>query len=279
MSYTTVTSGPHTFKLHTYLKENLDLIKKNQKRDWDFKVLYSGDGMTRTGKSTKAAQDAQYLDEDFSEYWKEKMIFDGKKLKKTAYSFDKPSSLVYDESREGLDSKRQMEKYTKNLLDFFSECGNLNHAIFIVLPEYFDLPKSIAMTQSTYLINCYARNGFERGYFDFFNRKDKKYLYIKGKQWLDYTVQRPTFKGTFTDWLPFPRDEYEKLKRKALQEKSERKEEQAAESILLDKEKMFSNNCLRLLKEGMPVKTIAERLGINRRTISYRLKWEREKGK
>lgn len=278
MSYTEVESGGQKYKLHTYLKENLDIVKKNNTNDWDFKLLYSGDGMTRTGKSTKACQDAAYCDPTFADNWREQVVFDGKKLKEIAYKIGKNKAIVYDEAREGLNNKRQMEAFTKNLLDFFSECGNLNHMLFIVLPEFFELPKSVAITQSTYLINCYARNGFERGYFDFFNRVDKKYLYLKGNKYLDYKCQRPSFKGTFTNYLPFDRTEYEKAKTEALIAKSKKQEEAEAESILLDKEKSFSNKCLILLKQVMKVKDIAEALNINRRTISYRLNMGKGKG-
>ena len=284
MSYTNVTSGLLKFQLHTYLKENLDLIIKHNLNDWDFKMLYSGDGMTRTGKSTKACQDACYCDPTFAPNWQERVIFDGKKLKETAYKIGKNKALVYDEAREGLDSKKQMERYTKNLLDFFSQCGNLNQMIFIVLPEYFELPKTVAITQSIYLINCYARKGFDRGYFDFFNRIDKKYLYIKGTKYLDYKGQRPTFKGTFTNWLPFDRKEYEALKNKALQEKTQKQIEEEAEQILLEKETRFANKCLKLLVEAFctcgkktyTIQNLAKKLNINRRTIPRRLKRDEE---
>jgi hypothetical protein len=268
VSYTEVTSEPHTWNLHTYLKENLDLIKENNENDWDFKHLYSGDGMTRTGKSTIACQCAQYEDPTFSDNWRERVIFDGKKLKEIAYKIGKNKAIVYDEAREGLDSKKQMEKYTKNLLDFFSQCGNLNQMIHIVLPEFFELPKTIAITQSIYLINCYARNGFERGYFDFFNRKDKKYLYVKGTKFLDYTSQRPTFKGTFINWLPFDRAEYETLKTEALK-KAQEKEDYEALKDISDTHATRVKVLTKWLQEQftVPINTIAERLGVSRRNM------------
>ena len=145
MSHTKVTSGKFTWKLHSFLKDNLDHLIKANKNDWDFKLLVSGDGMTRTGKTTIAVQCAAYLDDTFIENWKERMIFDGQGLIKVSQTLKKGSAIVYDEAREGLDSKKQMERYTKNLLDFFSQCGNLNLYIFIVLPVSFELPKSFVV--------------------------------------------------------------------------------------------------------------------------------------
>ncbi len=216
ISHVEVSRNGQTWKMHKALIQNLDLINHYSLEDWDFKELISGDGMTRTGKTTIAVQAAAYQDETFIPNWRERVIFDGEKLIDIAYKIGKNKALIYDEAREGLDSKKQMEKYTKNLLDFFSQCGNLNHKILIVLPEFFELPKSIAITQSVFLINCYARDGFQRGYFEFYNRKDKRYLYIKGTKFLDYKSQMPSFKGTFTKYFPIPRQEYEELKNKTM---------------------------------------------------------------
>jgi len=216
MSHIEVTKAGLKFKIHKALSENLDLIKENQKKDWDFKLAISGDGMTRTGKSTVAALICAYQDKEFVKNWKDRIIFDGGKLIEQAYKVPKGSWLMYDEAREGLDSRKQMERYTKNLLDFFSQCGNLNLGIVIVLPEFFELPKSIAINQTVCLINCFARNGFDRGYFDFFNRKDKRYLFVNGQKYLNYQAQKPSFRGTFNNWFPVNKAEYERLKNKTL---------------------------------------------------------------
>ena len=52
----------------------------------------------------------------------------------------------------------------------------------------------------------------ERGYFDFFNRKDKRYLYIKGKKYNNYSCQTPSFRGRFDKYFLFDKNEYEKMK-------------------------------------------------------------------
>ncbi len=264
MSYTTINKE---FKLHTVLKANLDIAKKENRNDWDFKMLFSGDGMTRTGKSTLGSQVASYIDPTFTKNWKERMIFQGEQLIDTAYEVGKNKALVYDEARKGLDNKKQMERYTKNLMDFLSECGNLNQFIIVILPDYFELPKSLAITQSIFLINCYARDGFRRGYFDFFNRKDKKYLYIKGSKYLNYQCQKPSFKGTFTNYMPFNRKEYEKLKTNALKE-MRRKDSPTKLSIRLETHK---NRVTLLIKElcrnKYTKKEIAEVIGVSKANI------------
>lgn len=268
MSWTEVESGGCKWKFHDLLAQNLDNLKEHNKDDWDFKCLFSGDGATRTGKSTLATQCAQYVDPSFAANWRERMIFDGKSLVEAAYKIGKGKALVYDEAREGLDSKKQMHQYTQNLLDYLSQCGNLNQFLFIVLPDFFELPKSLALNQSIFLINCYARKGFQRGYFDFFNRIDKKYLYIKGQKWLDYRCQRPTWDGTFVNYMPFDRDEYEKLKSATLRKKKKKENYQA-----LKEQSETHMVRIKILAKWLqqdyqvPVDTIAERIGVSRQNM------------
>ena len=277
MSHITVERNGRTFKFHELLAQNLDMIIDQQTQDWDFKELISGDGMTRTGKSTLGFQMADYQDETFAENWKERVIFDGQKLIETAYKIGKKKVIVYDEAREGLDSKKQMEKYTRNLLDFFSQCGNLNHIVIIILPEYFELPKTIAITQSIFLINCYAK-GFTRGYFEFFNRKHKRYLYIKGQKYLDYKAQTPSWKGTFIKYVPFDKVEYEALKNETLnkirqrENVSEIKEAKETEKIRV---KILIKHMMKQLK--IKPAFIGELLGIARTTVYGYLKEDNPK--
>src|SRR6056297_352188 len=222
-----VTSGGKSWQMNKTLRNNLSVLKKRVRDDWNFKIIISGDGMTRTGKSTMAAQVAQFLDPTFAENFKKRMIFSAKDLQNRAYKIGKYKALVYDEARNGLDSKSVMTGYTKKLIDFFAECGNLNQIIIIVLPDYFELEKSVAGTQSICLINCYPGPGFKRGYFDFYNKRGKKNLYIFGKKKLNYREieeyyggipNKFGFKGKFTSFFPFNKEKYEKRKRKKLLE-------------------------------------------------------------
>lgn len=210
-----VERGIHKFTFHKALADNLNILKKAVGRDWDFKILVSGDGMTRTGKSTIACQMAIYLDPDFN---MDQVVFRGDKLIEqslklgTLYNQKKGIAIVYDEAKEGLDSKKAMNAYSQQITDYFSECGWLNQYLIVVLPEFFDLNKTVALNQSICLINCYTKRDFERGFFGFYNRVDKRYLYIKGKKWNNYSCQNPTFQGTFNKYFPLDITIYEKLK-------------------------------------------------------------------
>jgi len=268
MSHIDIKSGDHKWKMHEILLHNLKGIKKESLNDWDFKILISGDGMTRSGKSTIAFQIAQALDQTFANDWENRILFDSEKLIENARKVGKNKALVYDEARAGLDSKRQMFKYSRNLLDFLSECGSLNHFIIIVLPEFFDLQKSIAINSSVFLINVIVKKGHTRGYFDFYNRKDKRYLFIKGKAFLNYHAQNRSWGGTFTKYIPLDRKKYEKIKQEELQRIREREEKPKSTKRL---DKLKGRNMLlieELKKSGYTQKKIARVLGVTEQRIS-----------
>ena len=268
MTHIEIKSGAYKWKIHELLAHNLKGIKDESLNDWDFKILISGDGMTRSGKSTLAFQIAQALDQTFANDWENRILFDSEKLIENARKVGKNKALVYDEARAGLDSKRQMFKYSRNLLDFFSQCGSLNHFIIVVLPDFFELQKSIAINSSVFLINCVVKNGYNRGYFDFFNRKDKRYLFIKGKAFLNYNAQRPSFRGTFTKYIPLDRNKYEKIKQAELQRIREREEKPKSTKRL---DKLKGRNILlieELKKSGYTQKKIARVCGVTPERIS-----------
>lgn len=222
MSYTEIkitnNGKVHEFSLHTMLKDNLDIIKAKQKHDWDFKILISGDGLTRVGKTTLASQIALYLDNDMDETH---FCYDGGKVRELAISKGKGRAIIYDEAKEGLDSKKAMQTYSQNIIDYFNECGYLNQFMIIILPDFFDLNKTIAMNLSICLINVIITDDFNRGYFDFYSRKAKRKLYIKGKQFYNYDRSMRSFDGKFVKYFPFDYSKLEVIKAAAIAKKTD----------------------------------------------------------
>lgn len=214
-----------------YLIANLETLLHNIKNDWDFMLLITGDGMVRVGKSEIAQQIGYYvawrLGTPFSV---DNICFSGEELRAQAHKLPKNSVLIYDEARGELDNKKLMEKITRNLLDFFAECGMYNHLIIIVLPDYFELPKGIAINRSDALINVVRsrkekqlENGitvmeYQRGHFQFFDRKAKKKLYIEGKKQYDnYDAAQPNFWGEFRAATVIDKEAYLRKKLSFLQ--------------------------------------------------------------
>jgi hypothetical protein len=221
-----------------FLRDNLNEIPRFLKKAWDCVIIVSGNGKVRIGKSTEAIQDAYYVAWIINEQKKksgevpkdnpvpfniDNVAFDPDELMKIAGKLPRNSVIVYDEGRAGLDSARAMENINKAMQDFFQECGQYGHVIFIVLPDYFKLQETIAVPRSLFLINVYADKDYNRGYFEFFNEPKKELLYIIGKKrWgttAKYLAVNSNFRGRFTSYFPIDQESYNQKKRDALKKR------------------------------------------------------------
>lgn len=212
------------------LRKVLNTIAYNIPNDWDSLILISGDGMVRVGKSVLAQQVGQHLALKLNTGWDcSHIVFSGEELMHKAKTFPMQSVFIYDEARGELDTKKVMEEITKTLMDFFAECGLYNHVIIIVLPDFFDLPKGIAISRSELLLNVYRDRSnkkdsegedvvkFERGFFEGYHRPSKKKLYILGKKnFNDYGQVKRDFVGHFSDTFTVDKEEYIARKREYL---------------------------------------------------------------
>jgi len=219
------------FYIDAQLKSQLDILIKNIGDDWDFTIIITGGGEVRVGKSVLAMQIGAYWAHEVERLYKKKTIFnvesnfvmDGRQLIKQGNELGKNypySVLIYDEAGADLEGRKQIQQQTQDVIDFYRECGQYNLLNILVMPDYFDLPKGIAMHRSIFLLDVYytanEEGKFERGYFKFYSRRNKKFLYLKGKRELDYHAARWNFQGRFYPFYPIDEDEYRSLKFKAL---------------------------------------------------------------
>jgi len=242
-------------KIDGYLKSNLDEIPRFIKKGYDCVGIISGMGKVRIGKSVAAigtigsyvawllaggrvichqetknnkkiwVTDKVVLPKEKVKFnLKENIVFSAEDLKKTAHilykKYGKQQVIVYDEGRQGLDSARAMESINKGMEDFFQTCGFMEHVILIVLPNFFKLHEDYAVARSLFLINVFADQQFNRGYFSFYNEYKKEQLFFFGKKKLGirakYGATSHNFWGKFSSWFPFDKKEYEKLKEEAM---------------------------------------------------------------
>lgn len=263
------------FSMDRYLQENLDILADSIVEDFDFIILVTGRGMTRAGKSRLASQVGSYLTSRVKAMHKKEVSFTcanysfrGDHLIKNGKSTGKYHSLVYDEAGSDLQAKKVMHSTTQALLDYIRECGQLNQFLICVLPDYFDLPKSIALTRSVCLIDVDFKEKFIRGKYRFYGRRSKKLLYLKGKKYLDYDSHPPDFFGTFPDFLCVDEKEYNKMKVDALMGR-----EQQVKDKVSDKYKRLSRHRRLLInwiwkEHGHTQVEIGERLGITGGEVS-----------
>lgn len=223
-------NGKSGFPMNILLKENLDLLIKNVVKDWDFTILISGGGEVRVGKSILAMQIACYWAYQMLKIHGKKVkyniednfIFDSKKLIKKGNELGLKypySPLLYDEAGGDLQGRKVMFFATQDLLDYLRECGQYNMLNILVLPEFFDVPKGIAISRSIFLIDVFYEGEFERGHFHFYGRRQKKFLYIKGKRELNYNAVKWDFDGNFPNFFTVNEKQYRKLKQEALKKR------------------------------------------------------------
>ena len=219
------------FYLHDNLKRQIDYYIKNIDKDWDFTIIICGEGEVRVGKSFLACQIGAYWTSEVNRLLnvnipfnlEENYVFDGRKLieKGNKLGFNHPYSvLIFDEAGADLEGTKAMLSTTRDVKDYLRECGQYNMLTILVLPEFFDLPKGIAISRAACLINVYyfadEEGYFRRGYFKYYNRPAKKKLYLKGKKNLDYEAGTYNFYGGFDKVFPLDLEEYKVLKKKAL---------------------------------------------------------------
>ena len=218
------------YNLDRIFQKPLDTICYNINNNWDFVILITGSGLTRTGKSTFAQQVGAYCSMKLgTTFNNDNIVFGGKQLIDVAKRLPRKSVIIDDESREDVSGKRSMEYMNKELLDFFNECGMYNHLIILVATDFFDFSKSIAVTRSEMLFNL-ARNvsdpitlpdgsqvlRLERGHIDFFDRKAKRKFYIWGKKAADDYEISPryrSFYGHFTSTWIIDKEKYDQAKK------------------------------------------------------------------
>ena len=297
--------------IHDYLATQLDSIVYNIKKDWDFVILITGDRMVRVGKSVIAMTVCAYLayrfallhttrDKGYSAplnkdaYNISNLYFDNKKMIEESFKKPKYSIIHYDEGREGLAASKAMMQVQKDLVDFFTECGQMNHCFVIVAPDFFDLKEMMAVSRSEILINVYRKSDnkmmdiyregkkvpvtvFSRGHFEFFSRKKKAILYDNyrksNRKW--YGSTKCDFLGDFTDQYPLGEAEYRKEKADALGRFQEMHKEKPKINRYEVKAAKQRNALVKALTDlKFTQEKISEITGCNRRTVSDWLKDE-----
>jgi len=256
----------------------LDTLVYNITNDWDFMILITGDRMVRTGKSVMAMNISAYLaDRLGTKYDNDNVFFDSQEMIDAAQEMPKNSILHYDEAREGLAAIKTMKTVQQDLIDFFNECGQLNHIFVMVLPDFFTMKEEIAVGRSEMLINVYRKGvrmmrdmyktgtkipviRFQRGYFEMYNRTKKRILFdmARSSKRKSYQLIKPNINGRFTNNYPIDEEIYKQKKMDAL---ARFKEKKAKEKLQDDKGKKYLKHFIKYSKEkNMTGEEIAKEL-------------------
>ena len=210
---TLVEIGEQKVYFDGYLLENLQRMREIVKKDFD--NVFVTDGGEGVGKSVLTMQIGKFLDPSLS---LDRVTFSADEFMQAVHAAQPEQCVIYDEAYTGMSSGDTMTKVNKVLTKLLAEVRQKRLIIIVTAPSFFDLTKYIALWRSRALIHCQlgGADGFERGYFSFYNAERKKNLYLLGKKLYNYKITRPNFYGRFTKKYVLDETEYRAKKLAAL---------------------------------------------------------------
>jgi len=264
--------------MDAWLHKNLELYADKIVNDMTFLgIIYSSTLEVGTGKSVLGTQ--------IGEAWTE--IMNKKYNLNLTFGIDNivwnPKDLISKST--GTNGFKKLPKYSYVLLDewedanywselgmtlrqFFRKCRQLNLFIVCIIPNWFQLPLSYAVSRSLFAIDVKFNDKLDRGFFGFYNFPAKRFLYMNGKKQHNYKVNRPTFDGQFPDGYGVPEKEYREAKLQDLIRYEKENPEKKNKSQLLREQnlKVFNN----ILKNHpkIPNEELSKFFGVSIRTIT-----------
>jgi len=165
------------------IKPELDKVKKFvTQKDRDFVMVI--DGEEGSGKSVLAMQIAKYLDPKFSI---DNVCFNSDTFIDRLKKANKFSCIVLDEAFSSANSRASLTEVNRSLVGVSTEMRQQNLFVILVIPSFFDLDKHFALWRCRALFHVYFKKDGSRGQYLLFPKSQKKYLYLTGKKFYDYS--------------------------------------------------------------------------------------------
>ena len=267
------TTGRYVDKI---LKENVSILAKNVVKDMTYLGIISSSTLeVGTGKSVFAQQLAELYLAELKEHHNmdlkltlDNIVFRPKDIIKRSFKVPRYSIIICDEWEDA----NYWSELGVTLRQFFRKCRQLNLFMLIIIPNFFQLPMSYAVSRSVFFVDVRFSGEFDRGYFSFYNFSRKKTLYIRGKKTQNYGIVQPNFKGRFADGYVVGEDAYRKAKLMDLENQEE--QEKKPVTPLQIKIKLFYKLHKHFI--DIKIKDLAAGFGIASRT-AYRWLTEQEK--
>ena len=249
------------------LNSNIKLLAKNITKDMTyFGIITSSTLEVGAGKSVFAQQIAESYLEFVRQLHKidnklsmKNLVFRPKDIIERSFQIPRYSVLICDEWED----LHYWSELGISLRKFFRKCRQLNLFMIIIIPNFFQLPMSYAISRSVFLIDVKFVGEFDRGYFSFYNFNKKKKLYIRGKKTQDYDIIKPNFTGRFVDGYVVDRGEYLIEKKKDLTEQEELEKKPEFNPTQLKRELFYT-----IYKNlgDISIERLAKGFGVSKRT-------------
>jgi len=253
-----------------YLHETLSGVKKVvSKKDFDYVTIISGD--PGLGKSNFAINCCKTLDPNFTI---NNIAMTAEEFIEITTKIPKHSAVMLDESFASLNSRVGRSADFLRILNHLQIIRQRNLFIFLCLPNYFDLQKSISIYRSRHLFVVFGKEFGSRGRFIAFGKNEKKELYIKGLKFMNYNAVKANYYGSFTRQKAIDEKEYEKKKYNHLMDQNKKLSEHRSLVYVERNKSIILNREL-----GASVKLISEKLDISERRIYQIIKGEKDREK
>lgn len=181
------------------------------KKDRDFVMVI--DGEEGSGKSVLAQQIAKQLDPNFK---LDNVVFNADQFIQRLKTAPKYSCIILDEAFNSANSRSALTEVNKSLVAVGTEMRQRNLFVLILLPTFFDLDKYFALWRSRALLHVYFNREGARGNYIIFPKNTKKYLYLLGKKFYDYSKPNSPYPVCrFDDHYTVDEQEYREKKAKA----------------------------------------------------------------
>lgn len=257
------------FYIDGRLKKQFDnkVIPDLKKKDMD--VVFAIDGPERSGKSVASMVWGAYIASELkTEFNLSNVCMTPVEFRTKIINSKKNQVVIYDEAHRGMASARALSEINKILKDLMMEMGQKNLMVIINIPTFFLLDKYAALFRARGLFHIYFNKG-GRGFWVYYNRKNKMKLYMKGKKEYNYDCMKyPHFRGRFYNQYTLNEEKYREKKAESFKDKPRLTR---AEVLTAQRDAL-----IRILyeKEKYSIKDIEKLLKQNRSAISKRRLWE-----
>lgn len=197
-------------------KEQLKNIRTAvTKRDRDY--VFVIDGEEGSGKSVLAFQLAKELDPKFDI---DNVCFNADQFISRLKKAPRFSCIILDEAFSSANSRASLTEVNRSLIGVATEMRQRNLFVIIVIPSFFDLDKYFALWRCRALFHVYFKKDGSRGSYIIFPKGKKKYLYLLGKKFYDYSKPSSPYPVCgFTNHYTIDEQEYRKKKSEAFKKR------------------------------------------------------------
>jgi len=249
--------------IESKLWENISFLAKKVKKDMTWLVFVCSSTLeVGTGKSVFAQQLCEAYLEAVRKHHNiqnkltmKNIVFTPEDLIERSFKVPRYSCIILDEWED----THYWSKLGMSLRKFFRRCRQLNLFMVCIIPNFFELNMSYAISRSIAMIDVRYDDELNRGNYSFYSFLKKKDLYLLGKKTHNYDVVKPDFRGRFVDGYVVDEREYRKTKYLDLAKK-EKKEKDEKSPNQIEKEifrKAWNNvnkeEKLKKLKISIPI--------------------------